>query len=102
MTAQASLFPELTASSTGVVGLQVLIPRPCQCGEPIAVIGSSRGPHHAAVECSRCGVHRCWLSGATAAVLNSIIDKFGRPTEPITVSTNSRKSADAPATPIER
>jgi hypothetical protein len=102
MTAQPSLFPELAASSTSVVGLEVVLPRPCQCGEAIAVVGSSKGPHHACVVCSRCGVHRAWLSGATAAALNTIIDKFGRPTEPITVSTNSRTSADAPANPTER
>ncbi len=97
MTVESSLFPELTVSSTGVVGLQVVLPEPCQCGEPISVVGSSKGPHHASVACSRCGVHRAWLSGATAAALNTIIDKFGRPTEPITVTMNSRKSADAPA-----
>ena len=33
--------------------------------------------------------------GHDRGALNTIIDKFGRPTEPITVSTNSRKSADA-------
>jgi hypothetical protein len=95
MSAQASLFPELTAASTGVIGLEVVLPRPCQCGEAIAVVGSSKGPHHASLVCSRCGVHRAWLSGTTAAALNTIIDKFGRPAEPIVVSTNSRKSADA-------
>ena len=95
MSAQATLFPELAASSTGVIGLEVVLPRPCQCGEPIAVIGSSRGPHHASVACGRCGVHRAWLSGTTAAFLNTIIDRFGRPTEPIAVTTNSRPRADA-------
>ena len=102
MTAQPSLFPELTVSSTGVVGVEVVLPRPCQCGESIAVVGSSKGPHHAAVVCSRCGVHRAWLSGATAAALNTIIDRFGRPTEPIIVTMNSRTRADAPANPTER
>jgi hypothetical protein len=96
MSAQASLFPETTASSTSLTALEVVLPRPCQCGEAIAVVGSSKGPHHASLVCSRCGVHRAWLSGTTAAALNTIIDRFGRPTEPIIVSTNSRKSsADA-------
>jgi hypothetical protein len=102
MTAQTSLFPELIASSTSVAGLEVVLPRPCQCGESIAVVGSSKGPHHASVACSRCGVHRAWLSGTTATVLNTIIKKFGRPTEPIIVSHNSRRSADAPASPTKR
>ena len=93
--AQADLFPELTASSTSVVGLEVILPRPCQCGEGVAVVGSSKGPHHAGVVCSRCGVHRVWLSGTTSAFLDAILEHFGRPTSPITVTMNSRTSADA-------
>jgi hypothetical protein len=102
MTAQANLFPELTASSTSVVGLEVILPRPCQCGEPLAVIGSSRGPHHACLRCCRCGRHRGWLSAETFRFLSNAIDNFGPPTEPITVTMNSRMSADAPAKPTER
>ncbi len=99
---QAELFPELPASSTSVVGLEVILPRSCQCGEIVAVVGSSRGPHHAGVVCSRCGVHRSWLSGETAAFLNAILEHFGRPTVPVVVTTNSRTSADAQQTQTER
>lgn len=95
MTAQISLFPELTASSTSVIGLEILLPQPCRCGEGRSVVGSYKGPHHASVACSRCGKHRAWLSGTTTAFLNAILDHFGRPTEPITVIMNSRSSADA-------
>jgi hypothetical protein len=98
---QADLFPELTASSTSVVGLEVILPRPCQCGESVAVVGSSKGPHHASVVCSRCGVHRAWLSGTTAAFLVAVLEHCGRPIEPITVTMNSRNSADV-ATQTER
>ena len=95
---QADFFPELTASSTSVVGLEVILPRPCRCGESVAVVGSSKGPHHASVVCSRCGVHRAWLSGTTAAFLDAILEHFGRPTEPITVTMNSRNERGCPAT----
>jgi hypothetical protein len=100
---QADFFLEqATASSTTAVGLQVILPRPCQCGESIAVIGSSRRPHHASVVCSRCEIHRGWVSGETYCFISAVIDKIGRPTEPITVSRNSRKSADTTATATER
>jgi hypothetical protein len=100
---QLALFEEATAISTSaVVGLHVILPQPCQCGECIAVVGSSRGPHHASVICSRCEIHRGWVSGETYRFITTVIDKIGRPTEPITVSSNSRKSADTTATATER
>jgi len=93
----ANIFP-LTASSTVIAGIEVILPRRCQCGETTAIIGSSRGPHHASAICSACGVHRAWLSGETYRFISSIIDVFGRPDEPIIVSMNPRTSVDNPAT----
>jgi hypothetical protein len=94
MSSQALLFPELTSPSSSVIGLEVILPRSCQCGESIAVIGSSRGPHHALLICSRCGVHRGWVSGETYRFISTIIDTIGRPVEPINVITNSRVRVD--------
>jgi hypothetical protein len=94
---QMDLFSEATAASTGVAGLEIILPQRCQCGTSTAVIGSSRGPHHASIRCSCCGIHRAWLSGETFRFVQTIIDTIGRPAEPIIVTTNSRKSADAPA-----
>jgi hypothetical protein len=91
-----------TSPSSSPIGLHVILPQPCQCGEFIAVVGSSRGPHHASVICSRCEIHRGWVSGETDRFITTVIDKIGRPTEPITVSSNSRKSADTTATATER
>ena len=91
---QALLFPELAPPSSSVIGLEVILPRSCQCGEPVAVIGSSRGPHHASLACSCCGVHRGWVSGETYRFIGTIIDTFGRPVKPINVTTNSRARVD--------
>ena len=93
---QLALFEEATAISTSaVVGLRVILPgRFCICGHNIAAIGSSRGPHHASLICSRCGVHRGWVSGETYRFISTIIDTIGRPVEPINVTTNSRACVD--------
>src|SRR5262249_25592575 len=99
-TRQPDLFP-LTASSTVIAGVEVVLPRRCQCGEMIAIIGSSRGPHHASVTCSACGIFRTWLSGETCRFITTILDTFGRPDEPINVTTNPRASVDTSATATE-
>ena len=100
-TRKPDLFPELAVSSTTIVGLEVVLPRRCQCREAIAIIGSSRGPHHASVICSACGTFRALLSGETCRFIGAIIDTFGRPDEPINVTTNPRASVDTSATATE-
>ena len=76
---QLTLF-ELTTLSTSVVGLSIVLPRPCRaCGETMAVIGSSRGPHHAELNCLSCGRHSGWLSRESFNFVCTIIDNFGRP-----------------------
>jgi hypothetical protein len=62
---------------------------PCKCGSVTAVIGSSSGPHHAAIECATCGRWRAWMSTETAGFINSIIDHVGRPSEPTIVRKGS-------------
>jgi hypothetical protein len=101
--AQFSMFGAVTTPSSSPIGLAVILLRPCcNCGDERATIGSSAGPHHASLNCYGCGGHRGWLSGATFKFLSDVIENFGRPTEPITVSSNSRKSADTTATATER
>jgi hypothetical protein len=94
MSSQALLFPELAPPSSSVIGLEVILPRPCWCGDCIAVVGSSCGPHHASFECGHCGIHRGWMSGETYRFISTIIDTIGRPLEPIRVTTNSRTRVD--------
>jgi hypothetical protein len=93
MSSQVLLFPELAPPSSSVVGLEIILTHSCDCGECIAIVGSC-GPHHASLICPRCGVHRGWLPGETYRFINTIIDTFGRPTEPIVVTTNSRARVD--------
>jgi hypothetical protein len=95
MSAQIDLFgPVTTAPSTSLIGLQVTLERrPCLCGGITVTVGSSVGPHYAVLKCSACDRYRGWLSHDTAHFLNTIIDNFGRPTEPVVVR-NSRTSAD--------
>ena len=63
---QLSLFGEgTTAPSSSLVGLRLRLPSPCgACGSTIVTIGTSKGPHSAAIACGRCHKHRGWLSRA--------------------------------------
>jgi hypothetical protein len=85
---QLTLF-ESTTPSSSPIGLSVIVPKPCgNCGSDSAIIGSSRGPHHASLLCECCGGHRGWLSGITFHFLSDVIENFGRPTEPILIRHN--------------
>jgi hypothetical protein len=78
-----------TSPSSSPIGLSVILPRRCSnCGSDSAVVGSSRGPHHASLLCDCCGGHRGWLSGATYRFLSDVIENFGRPIEPIEIRHN--------------
>jgi len=92
MNAQAELFPKLTPPSTSPIGLPVILPHRCSnCGAEEAVIGSSRRPHYARLNCSYCGLHRGWMRSTTFGFIKTIIDTIGRPTAPIMISQNSRR-----------
>jgi hypothetical protein len=93
--AQLSLFESISASSLPI-GLCVIMPKPCRnCGSDAAVIGSSRGPHHARLNCECCDSHRGWLSGTAYKFLSDVIENCGRPTEPIEIRHNQSSSPDA-------
>jgi hypothetical protein len=88
MNQQLSMF-EPTSPSSSPTGLSVIVPKLCgKCGSDSAIIGSSRGPHHASLLCEYCGGHRGWLRGATYNFLFDVIENFGRPTEPILIRHN--------------
>jgi hypothetical protein len=92
------MFGAPTTPSSSPVGLSVILPKRCaDCGSGAAVVGSSRGPHHASLLCESCRCHRGWLSGETFRFLSDVIDNFGRPTEPVVIRHNqSAQSADTP------
>jgi hypothetical protein len=84
---QLDFFEELpTSPSTGVIGLQVLLQSDCRhCGCATATVGSSKGPHHAALSCAACGEHRGWMDGQTHRFISGVIDVWGRPEAPVVV-----------------
>jgi len=79
----------ITATSPAlslVIGLKVRMPRGCRaCGDHVAIIGSSAGPHAARLTCSECGIHMGWLSARETAFITKIATTFGCPTTPIVV-----------------
>jgi hypothetical protein len=80
------LLEELLAPPADpLVGLLVKISDHCRCGEEVAQIGESAGPHRAALRCYDCGRHRGWLSHEAGVFLTKIIEKFGRPEIPISI-----------------
>jgi hypothetical protein len=66
-------------------GLVVRPPQPCRNGCDLAVFGEGKGPHAASLICAECGAHRGWVSHATHKFLTEIVNRFGRPTEPIVI-----------------
>jgi hypothetical protein len=66
-----------------IIGLRVRLPRVCQCGDNLAVIGSSCGPHAASRRCGVCNGHRGWLAHRQADWPITITRKFGSPTTPL-------------------
>jgi hypothetical protein len=75
---------ETTALSTSLRGLAVVTSGECRkCRSTLATLGSTSGPHQAAIICAGCGRYRGWLPAIASDFLNGILDEFGRPTDPI-------------------
>lgn len=69
-----------------LIGLVVTLPDTCKsCGTRDATVGEGRGPHRAALRCCGCEIHRGWLGAVTYAFLVEIVDKFGKPDQPIAI-----------------
>jgi hypothetical protein len=97
---QLNMFGSTIATTTSSpIGLSIILPKQCSnCGSDSAVVGSSRGPHHASLLCNCCGGHRGSLSGTTYRFLSGVIENFGRPSEPIEIRHNqSVPTTDATA-----
>jgi hypothetical protein len=89
--AQIDLFGS-TAPSTSLIGLTVILPRPCRsCGETTATIGSSKGPHAAALFCVACNRHTAWMSREVFDFVCAVVDHAGRPESAIVVRSNVEK-----------
>jgi hypothetical protein len=91
---QTDLFGGATSPTDSIVDLAATMPSPCgQCGSLSAVIESTgKGPHHGSLRCS-CGQFRGWVSKATYDFVTATIKQFGRPTEPIVITTKQNNSS---------
>jgi hypothetical protein len=67
------------------VGIEINLPRHCQCGHDMLRLGPGRGPHRASLQCARCGRHCGSLSQIVAKFLSGVIEHFGRPIAPVQV-----------------
>jgi hypothetical protein len=100
MSAQLNMFGTELSTDGSLVGLAIMLPEQCpRCGGHDAVIGAGRGPHKASIMCVG-GRHLGWMSIATFNFIHSIVQQFGRPTEPI-CANRQRVTAEvkSPITP---
>jgi hypothetical protein len=75
-----------------LLDLEVKLPDKCSsCERNVALIGPGRAMHKAALLCV-CGRHRGWVSNASFAFLQMIVETFGRPTTPIAIQRGSALS----------
>lgn len=85
------LFPETLPPPDPLHGLVVRVPSACRCGGTTATINKGAGPHAASLRCAKCETHRGWLSHTSHRFILEIINKFGRPTAPITIRRSERR-----------
>jgi hypothetical protein len=91
---------------TGILmGLRIRLERTidvacAECGETVVAIGSGAGPDFPALRCTCCERHRGYLPNAVADFLVTAIEKFGRPTAPITIR-DSQLAAPSGAVAVE-
>jgi hypothetical protein len=70
---------------TSAAGLDTMLPRACKCGAPYATVCPGKGAHSGEFRCPKCGRHRGWISRETSDFISGVVDRFGRPTEPLVV-----------------
>jgi hypothetical protein len=54
-----------------------------RCHDDIACIAEGKGPHLGELKCAACGRHRGWISKSTGKWIESVVERFGRPTQPL-------------------
>jgi hypothetical protein len=84
--AHLNMLGAAPVDDTTLVGLAITLPEQCpRCHGHDAVIGTGRGPHKAAIMCV-CGRHLGWMSVPTFNFIAETVRRFGRPSEPISVT----------------
>jgi hypothetical protein len=80
---QFGLLATAPSTSTTLVGLTVRLDRDTDrdrpCCENRAIVGSTKGMHHASLTCANCGSFRGWLSAEAADFITGTRAKFGAP-----------------------
>jgi hypothetical protein len=89
MFAQASAFNGLT------VRLERSIDQQKPCHRNMATVHPGKGPHAGELRCSDCDRHRGWLSKEAGTRLLAVIEKFGMPTEPLTIRNDAYSALTA-------
>ncbi len=84
MATQLALFAS-TIPSTSPIGLTVIMPDCPACGAVESIIGAGKGPHCGSLHCAVCGKHRGWIRPHLFFFIETIIDNFGRPVDPIVI-----------------
>jgi hypothetical protein len=74
---------EMFGATDPLVGIELNLPRHCQCGHDVLRLGPGRGTHRASLRCAHCWRHCGWLSNESAKFISSVIEHFGRPTTPV-------------------
>ena len=69
-----------------LAGVHVKLGRRCECGaDTLCIVGATSKIHAAMLACPHCNRNAGWLSKDAASFIISVIEKFGRPTEPVVV-----------------
>jgi len=93
-----SLQLDMFDNADPLIGIEINLPHHCQCGHDMLHVGAGSGPHRASLHCARCKRHCGWISHESAKFLSAVIERFGRPTVPITISRNHHIEPQAEAT----
>jgi hypothetical protein len=72
-----------------LVQLDRHIDRDRPCCDNIAVVGPGKAQHAAELRCTNCNAHRGWLRREALDFLIDLSQRFGAPTEPITLRDSS-------------
>jgi hypothetical protein len=86
----------------GIIGLEVRLPHGCQCGHDLLIVGQGKGPHAAALTCSRCSRHCGWMSHESHTFLTETVRLFGRPSDPIEIRPTGRSAAASGAVAVNK
>ena len=82
-----------------IAGVLVTLPKRCRCGGNLAQI-DPRALHMFALRCRGCGRPRGFLERAAASFITEIINRFGVPTQPITLRQHDNmREASPPGAP---